>query len=68
VVGPGASELAGLFSLALALRLKVRDLSRMVAPYPSYAEIAARFGVEQERLDAARPWMHRLVALIRLLG
>lgn len=68
VVGPGAAELAGIFSLALALRLRVRDLSRMVAPYPSYSELAARFGIEQERLDAATPWMHRLVGLIRLLG
>lgn len=68
IVGPGASELAGLFALALAMRLRVRDLAKVAAPYPSYAEIAARLGAEQERLDAARPWVRRLASLVRLLG
>lgn len=68
IAGAGASELAGLFSLALGLKLSVRDLARFAAPYPSHAEIAAAFGAEQERLDAARPLVRRFAALVRLLG
>lgn len=42
IVGHQAGELIGLWSLAIAKRMKMSDLSSMVAPYPSFSEINKR--------------------------
>lgn len=68
VAGPGAVELAGLFSLAIASRMGLRDLAGFAPPYPSFAEIAAQFGAQHEREAAARPLLRYWMAAIRLLG
>lgn len=68
VVGPGASELVSLFSLAMQARMKAADLASLTVPYPSFAEIAVRLGAEfrrgQTQSLATRSW----AALTRLLG
>src|SRR5690606_34222420 len=49
IVGNGAGELIALFSLALSKKLTARDLMNFAAPYPTYAEIARRLGLEFHR-------------------
>ena len=42
VVGHGAGELIGLWSLAISQRLKLSAVAGMVAPYPTYGEASRR--------------------------
>ncbi len=67
VVGNGAGELIALFSLAMARGLSARHLMDFVAPYPTYAEIARRLGLEFQRGLGANPLLRRLIAVVRYL-
>ena len=42
IVGAGAGELIGLWALAIANRLKIGAVTKMVAPYPTLGEISKR--------------------------
>ena len=68
VVGPGAAELVSLFSLAMASGLGANKLAELVAPYPSFAEIAVRLGEEFRRGEAAKPLLRQWISLNKLLG
>jgi pyruvate/2-oxoglutarate dehydrogenase complex dihydrolipoamide dehydrogenase (E3) component len=67
VVGNGAGELIALFSLAMSRGLSARHLMEFVAPYPAYAEIARRLGLEFYRGQGSNPLLRRLVEFIRYL-
>jgi len=67
IVGNGAGELIALFSLALSKKLTARDLMGFVAPYPTYAEIARRLGLEFHRGIGTSPLLRRIVELVRYL-
>ncbi|HEY9011782.1 MAG TPA: FAD-dependent oxidoreductase [Devosia sp.] len=67
IVGSGAGELVALFSLALSRRLTARHLMDFVAPYPTYAEIARRLGLEFHRSMAASPVLRRIAEFVRYL-
>ncbi len=68
VVGPGASELVSLFSLAIAGGLRADRLAELVAPYPSYAEIVVRLGEEFRRGETSKPFIRQWISLNKLLG
>ena len=68
VVGPGASELVALFSLAMSKGLSAADLAAMSVPYPSFAEIAVRLGAELRRGETQGPLVRAWMAIHRLLG
>lgn len=68
VVGPGAAELVSLFSLAISGGLKAGQLAELVAPYPSFAEIAVRLGQEFRRGEASKPLLRQWINLNKLLG
>ncbi len=68
VAGAGAGELIGLFSLAIAKGMTIRDLSGFVAASPTFAEIATRLGAEASKPAAQSPLLQRWIALVRLLG
>ncbi len=55
IIGPGAGELIGLFTLAIANGLSAQQLKDFVAPYPSLSDIAHQLGVEFMR-DTPMPW------------
>lgn len=40
IVGPHAGELIGLWALAITKSMTLRDLTRVILPYPTYGEIA----------------------------
>lgn len=68
VVGPGASELLALFSLAMSQGMKAGDLAQLAVPYPSFAEIAVRLGAEFRRDEIKNPLVQYWAALTRILG
>ncbi len=68
VVGPGASELVSLFSLAMAAGLNASKLAEFAVPYPSVAEIAVRLGMDLRRGAVQNPLLKQWIALNRLLG
>lgn len=67
IVGNGAGELIALFSLALSRSLTARHLMEFVAPYPTYAEIARRLGLEFHRNAASNPVLRRIAEFVRYL-
>lgn len=67
IAGNGAGELVALFSLALSKKLSARDLMNFVAPYPTYAEIARRLGLEFHRGIGVSPMVRRIVEFVRYL-
>lgn len=67
IVGNGAGELIALFSLAMSRGLSARHLMDFVAPYPTYAEIARRLGLEFHRGLGSNPLLRRLAELVRYL-
>jgi pyruvate/2-oxoglutarate dehydrogenase complex dihydrolipoamide dehydrogenase (E3) component len=68
VVGPDASELVALFSLAITSGLSATDLAAMSVPYPSFAEIAVRLGTELRRGETQGPMVKAWMSIHRLLG
>lgn len=67
IVGNGAGELIALFSLALSRGMTARHLMDLAAPYPTYAEIARRLGLEFHRGLGANPLLRRIVEFVRYL-
>lgn len=67
VVGSGAGELIALFSLAMSRGLSARHLVDLVAPYPTYAEIARQLGLEFHRGLGNKPLLRRIVEFVRYL-
>lgn len=67
IVGAHAGELIALFAFAIANDLKVGNLLKFIAPYPTLMEMAKRVGVEYYRDKLSNPWIGRWMNLIRLL-
>lgn len=67
VVGSGAAELAGLFSLALASRLTLAQLAAFAPPSATLAEAAQALAAADRQGIAASPIESRLFNLIRRL-
>lgn len=67
IVGIGAGELIALFSLAISRGLTARHLMDMIAPYPTYAEIARRLGLEFHRGLGSNPLLRRWAEFVRYL-
>lgn len=66
VVGPQAGELIGLFSLAVANKLNVRQLGAAILPYPSLGAVITRLSEEFSRGQPVSPWLERIMAFNRL--
>jgi pyruvate/2-oxoglutarate dehydrogenase complex dihydrolipoamide dehydrogenase (E3) component len=67
VVGGGAGELIALFSLAMSRGLTARHLMDFVSPYPAYAEIARRLGLEFHRGLGNNRLLRRIAEFVRYL-
>jgi pyruvate/2-oxoglutarate dehydrogenase complex dihydrolipoamide dehydrogenase (E3) component len=59
LVSAHAGESIGEFVLAVARRLKLRDLSGIIHPYPTQAEIIKRLGDSSQK-SRLKPWMKKL--------
>lgn len=66
IAGPQAGELIGLWTLAIASRLKMSALAGMVAPYPTLGEISKRAaGAYFSPRLFANPSLKRMVRLVQ---
>jgi pyruvate/2-oxoglutarate dehydrogenase complex dihydrolipoamide dehydrogenase (E3) component len=68
IVGAHAGELIAAWSLAVKRRLKIAAFADIIVPYPTLAEIGRRAAIEYFRPSATRPWVQRLITLLRRLG
>jgi pyruvate/2-oxoglutarate dehydrogenase complex dihydrolipoamide dehydrogenase (E3) component len=55
IVGPGAADLIGMFTMAIDHRIGLRRLFAMVHPYPAHAELVRQAADDFARATYARP-------------
>jgi len=68
IVGADAGELIGVWALAMARRLTLRDMVAYVPAYPTLGEIGKRAAISYFAGAARRPGVRRLVRLLRIFG
>jgi pyruvate/2-oxoglutarate dehydrogenase complex dihydrolipoamide dehydrogenase (E3) component len=68
IAGPGAGEMIGLWSLAIANRLKMGAIAGMVLPYPTMGELSKRVaGAYFSPKLFDNPLIKRVVGLVQRL-
>ena len=67
IVAPGAGELIGLWCLAIAKGLKLRDITSLVLPYPTLSEISKQAAGEWYRPTLFSDRTRRLVSVLSKL-
>lgn len=65
LVGPEAGELIGLWSLAMAARLRIGAVAGLTLPYPTLGEISKRAAGQYFTPTLFGPWTRRIVGLIQ---
>lgn len=68
IVGPAASELIQVWSLAVAEKLHVKAMAAHVAPYPSLGEVSKRAAVRHFSQLPGSPKARKLIDLLARLG
>ncbi len=68
IVGAHAGELIGMWALAIAKKLKVRDMISPVLPYPTYSEINKRVAVSFYAQSVGDTRVRRLIRFLRIFG
>lgn len=68
IVGPGASELIQIWSLAVARKLRVSALAGYVAPYPTLGEAGRRAALRHYATLPAKASVRRLIDFLAKLG
>lgn len=68
IVGAGAGELIGPYAYAMAKRAKVRSLAGPYFPHPSRGEIGGQAAFLTLARSLTKPWVQRIIALLRQLG
>ena len=68
IVGHDAGELVALWSLAVAERLTIGAVARLVPPYPSRSEISRRAALAFYGPGLTPPWQQRIIEFLRKFG
>lgn len=68
VAGPHAGELIQVWSLAISQGLKIKAMTRWVAPYPTLGEVNTRAAVGYYALAAGNPLIRKVSSMLRQLG
>lgn len=68
ILAKGASEMGNFWSLALSQKMRLRDLTGFVSPYPTVGEIGKRAAVSYFGEMARKPLIRRIVRLLRVFG
>ena len=68
IVGAHAGELITAWALAVNQRLKIGVFAEMIVPYPTLAEVGKRAAMEYFRPSLTRPWLRRIIGLLRRFG
>jgi len=67
IVGPAAGETIQIWSLAVSARLKLSTVAGMIAPYPTYGEMAKALAGDSFTASLFSPRTRRLVRLLHRL-
>ena len=68
IIGAAAGELISLYALAISQRRRISAFAGFVAPYPTRAEITRRVALSYYSAGLTKPWIGRIIALLRRLG
>ena len=68
MVGAQAGELIAPWCLAVQQGLNIRAFAQSVLPYPTLGEIGKRAALTYFAPAAAKPWVRRVIALLRQFG
>lgn len=68
IVAPSAGELIQTWSLAMAAGLRIKALTGMVAPYPTFGEAGRRVAIAYYAGLATSPWVRHVIGLLARLG
>ncbi len=68
IVGEQAGELIQMWSLAISQKLKIKDMTGWVSPYPTFSEINKRAAIRYYATAASNPMVRKAVSLLARLG
>jgi len=68
IVGAHAGELIGTWTLAVVQRLNIRAVAELVMPYPTFGEVGKRAAMTYFTPGLTRPWVQRIIKLVRRFG
>ena len=68
IVGPNAGELIQPWSLAVTSKLKIKAMTDMIVPYPTYGEINKRAAYGYYASSLTSPWIRRVMRFLARFG
>jgi pyruvate/2-oxoglutarate dehydrogenase complex dihydrolipoamide dehydrogenase (E3) component len=68
IVGAQASELIGMWALAIAQGLNIRAFADIVLPYPTLSELGKRAAVDYFTPSLTGGWARRIIGWLRIFG
>lgn len=68
IVGTGAAEMIGLWSLVMSSRLRLSDMRDAILPYPTMTEIGKRAGIAYYTPLTRKPFVRAIIRLLRRFG
>jgi pyruvate/2-oxoglutarate dehydrogenase complex dihydrolipoamide dehydrogenase (E3) component len=68
IVGSAAGELITTWTLAISQGLNIRAFTGIIMPYPTLAEVGKRAALSYYLPSVTRPWVRRIIALLRRFG
>ena len=68
IVGAAAGEQIVAWTLAIGHGLNIRSFAEIVMPYPTYSEIGKRAAIGFFTPRLTRPWVRRILGLLRRFG
>lgn len=68
IVGAGAGELIGTWTLAIARGLKIRAMTQFIVPYPTLTEVGKRAAMSYYTASLTSPFVRRIIAFLRRFG
>ena len=68
IAGAQASELIGMWALAIAQGLNIRAFADIVLPYPTLSEIGKRAAIDYFTPSLTSSWVRRIIGWMRIFG
>jgi pyruvate/2-oxoglutarate dehydrogenase complex dihydrolipoamide dehydrogenase (E3) component len=68
IVGAQASELIGMWALAIEQGLNIRAFTDVVLPYPTLSEIGKRAAIDYFTPSLTSNWVRRIIGWMRIFG
>ncbi len=68
IAGAQASELIGMWAVAIAQGLNIRSFADIVLPYPTLSEIGKRAAIDYFAPSLTGSWVRRIIGWMRIFG